>query len=624
MFGGGWSMDNGNRLQTFLRHIEGHSKDLDQVRSRLLPTFADWPIQHGSEADWIRFLVAADVVDCLRPIGGEPLAAEQSGLPHALAWYVAGSILGMDDTLRALWREQLVQASMHLYSSRTYRSELSAWRLPGQYDVDRFPAELRRDYAIQIARSMRALNPEHLEFRVMRASSGVASSEVRRWPTPLNAFLTRAAWIPVSRQGITYHFVAPSQAWLFQEDDDRPPRFMDLVVPQVVLALDSTSLQWLCDYASLGIFNSDKYAGRAIAAMAVAADNGISDLREVRRFIDMFRRLWTRAQALGQTPAPSTFVPVRREGAITAIDKASGVLSSAYFDDQHDVLRTQLLEEVGAAVFDFVPSDVGGTWKWVSATAPHRFKKISSQTLEVFLDGVKFEEAASWPLLIEIVGSWIVDFLMCVAEHKGGSFVKATQNTLARLRRTAMNLSIAFASDIQITYGEQRLPLPVALRGALVLPTPRGPVLIVQTKRTGLGLDMLASLAGHIAGALSMREMANGLEAALLRLSKLQGDAPGEPPDDDTVASALGVEPGAIKSTRELASGDLLSLLHFALPLAACLSTSQVLEALILLVNDEEPSHDALQITLDALAPAWVCRWQYSRSAWHQLATCVI
>ncbi|SFT71839.1 sacsin N-terminal ATP-binding-like domain-containing protein [Paraburkholderia aspalathi] len=602
MFGGGWSVDNGKRLETFLGHAEAHSKDLEQVRTRLLPAFEDWPIRNGAETAWIHFLTAAGVTDCLRPIGGEKLAPEQSGTPHALAWSISRSVSGMDETLCVSWRDQMLQAAAHLYSSRNYRSELAAWRLPGQHEATRFSAELRRDYAVQIARSIRALNSDHLEFRVMRAGVGAVSSEVRRWPTPLHAFLTRGAWLPIVRQGSALNFVAPGQAWFFQEDEERPPRFMDLMASQVALTLDATTLQWLCEHASLSVFNNDKYAGRAIAAMATAAAHGISDLREVRRFTDLFRRLWMRAQTLGQVPAPSTCVPVRHGGSITAVHKTGGAITSAYLDDQHDVLRTQLLEEVGEAVFDFVPGDAAGVWEWVLATAPGRFKQISTEALEVFLDGVKFDEAARWPLLTEVVGPWIIDFLLCVAEHKGGSFVKATQNSLGRLRRTAMSLGIAFAENIQIAHGERRLALPGLLRGALVLPTPQGSVLAVQASRSDMSLESLASIAGHLAAALSMREMAHGLEAALLRLARLQGDAPDEPPGDDTVASALGIEPGSIKRTRELASGDLRSLLHFALPLAACLSTPQVLDTLVHLVDDQDPPHDTLHAALETLA----------------------
>lgn len=604
MLGGGWNVENGKRLEAFLRHAEGYSKDLQDVRERLLPPFDQWPISHGADADWIRFLTAAGVTDCLRPIGGEQLVAERSGQPHPLAWAVSSLVAGMDESLRVAWRDQMVHAATHLYGSRIYRSELAPWRLPGQHEAAELSGELRREYAVQVVRSISKLNVEQLQFRVLRAGVGAVTSEVHRWPTPLYAFLTRAAWLPVARQGSTFSFVPPAQAWLFQEDDERPPRFIDLVYPQVALAMDGPAMQWLCDHASLGILNQDKFAGRAIGAMAAAAANGISELRDARRFADLFRRLWARAQDLEQSPASTTYVPVRRGGAIAAIHRTDGELTSAYFDDQHDPLRTQLLEEVGAAVFDFVPADPPGAWKWINATAPGRFKRISSEAMEVFLDGVQFDESVPRPLLTEVLGPWIVDFLVCVAEHKSGSFVKATQNVLGRIRRTAMTLEVAFATEIQIANDDQRLLLPPSLRGALALPTSRGPILIVQANQRALSLDLLASLAVHIAAALSMREMANGLEAALLRLARLHDDEQDGPPDDETVAAALGVDAGAIKTTRQLASGDLMGMLYFALPLAACASTPHVLDVLANLANNEDPSHDAVQAALDALATA--------------------
>ena len=138
-----------------------------------------------------------------------------------------------------------------------------------------------------------------------------------------------------------------------------------------------------------------------------------------------------------------------------------------------------------------------------------------------------------------------------------------------------MTMAVITGRDIRIAHGDKRMALPPSHRGALYLIRPGGAVLIVQTEDHDLTLELLAGVSGQLAAALGSRELANGLDAALLRLSSLLRDHPDAIPDDVMLAKALGVEMDSIKRTRRLASGDLISLLDFAIPLSACLGSPE-------------------------------------------------
>jgi len=71
MYGAGWEVLNGSKLNALLRTTAEGSEDMKISLRRLLPEYATWPIRHGAESDWGRFLKASEVVDCLRPVGGE-------------------------------------------------------------------------------------------------------------------------------------------------------------------------------------------------------------------------------------------------------------------------------------------------------------------------------------------------------------------------------------------------------------------------------------------------------------------------------------------------------------------------------------------------------------------------
>lgn len=600
MFGSGWDVTNGKKLQALLRLGVAYSTDLRQSFRRLLPEFSVWPVRYGVQDDWVRFLCAAGVADCLRPIGGEKVTLERSGSPASLVVSVAGSVAGLVGPLRDHWRKQLTQNCNKMFTSRSYRAEIKPWRIPGQCDLEAFPKEILYDYAVQVIVAMRTFTEDHYSFRAVRTDAGKGSTEQHRLSTPLFAFLTGAEWVPVQQSGGTVHFVKPSHAWHFNSDDERPPRFMEFLARQVVAIIDPATLQWMREHAQLGIYNDDRDAPQALLATADAAAAGITDVRDVRRYREIFRRLWGKVRESGQPPRGAC-VPVMSAGAIAAVRKTAGGVSLAYFDDERDALKMQLLEEVGEAVFDFVRGDQAAAWQWVNASAPGCFRRISDDPAEVFVDGIKFDDTMQSRALADIVGSWVIDFFVCVAEHKGSSFVQATSNTLGRIRRAALAMVVITGRTIQIAHGENRIPLPPSLRGALSLIRPNGPVLIVQTPGHALPLDVLAGAAGQLAVALGSRELANGLEASLLRLASMLHNNPGETPDDNIMSSALGVEMNALKRTRHLARGELISLLDFAVPLSACLATQQTTSRLQELASSDDPAHEDIQAALEML-----------------------
>lgn len=601
MFGAGWDVPNGRRLHVLLRVTADASEDLRRSLTRLLPEHAAWPIRHGTQADWVRFLAAAGVTDCLRPIGGESVTFEPTGNPANLPAFILRGATGLAEALRAHWRAQLTQDCTRMYTSRQYRAELRPWRIPGQSEHESFPAEVRRDYAVQVALAMRALGDEHRSFRAVRADTGAVATEPHRLSTPLHAFLTGAEWLPVTRPGGQLRFVKPSAAWYFNTDEERPPRFVDFVVHQVAAAIDATTLEWLQDRAQLGLFNDERHAGRAVVALSEAASSRISDIRDVRRFQELFRRLWASARQDGM-PKAGSCVPVLVGGEIGVVTRTGDALAVAYFDDERDGLKKQLLEEVGEPVFDLVRGDTTAAWNWANASTPGRFRRISDEPAEVYVDGIKFDDGTPSRLLSDIVGPWIIDFLVCVAEHKSSAFVQSTQNTLGRIRRAAMALAVISGEQIHIAHGDERVPLPPSLRGALALHRPVGPVLIIQTAERPFTLDHLAGAAGQLAAALGSRELAHGLDAALLRLAAAMRDHDGEAPEDSIVATALGVEPEAIRQTRRLASGDLIGMLDLAIPLSACIGPPDVTSRLQELATQDDPHDDDLRAALEGLA----------------------
>ena len=604
MFGSGWDVANGSKLAHFLRAGAGKSADCAQVLDHLLPAFTAWPISHGEIVGWSRFLFATGVRDALRPMRCDASIADPVGKPADLVAAVAAAYPGFSDSLQSLWREQLTRDIAKMFSTVRYRAELRFWRFPGQDQLQSFPSDLRRDYAVQIAIAMRALSEEHLTFRTARPTTGAVVTDSHRLSTPLRAFLAFGEWVPVLKPGSTPRFVKPAEAWLFKAEDKRPPRFLEFVVHPVVAALDESAAEWLQRHAGLSLFNDGRHAQRALHYLSDAATARITEFRDVRRFQELFQRVWSSARHVSQPP-PARCVPVLVNGEVRAIAGDSAAAPDAWFDDGQDSLRRQLLDEVGEPVFGFLRGDDPAAWDWVSASAPGRFRLLSEQRADVFVDGVRFDEVYPARPLTEVIGSWIVDFLVLVAEYKGSAFVQVTQKTLGRIRRQAMSLSVVTGQEIRIAHGDDQLPLPSSLAGVLTFSRTAGSVLIAEVHRgTDLTLPLLAGAAGQLAIALGAKELSHGLEAALLRLSTMVRVESGDVPDDAMLATSLGIDTAAIERTRKLAIGDLQSVLSLSVPLAACFGLPEIAARLQALADQEDPAEQNLREVFEALARA--------------------
>ena len=427
MFGSGWSgVSNGKRLESFLKAAGERSVELEGTRAGLLPIFSEWPIGFGKEDDWSRFLRAAGVMDNLRPIGAEE-RMQKDQQPYPLAFDLSRSIAGFSEPAAKLWLADLqAVAQTAKYSTVNYRADCVPWRIPGQCELDGLPVEVRKEFAYQVIRVVSSLEEEHLNFRVFRPGKPSSGQAPMTWPTPLLSFLRKTCWVPVLRGGGALRFIAPNEAWHFNTDDDVLPRFMEIVAPTVAKVFDFGALEWLRTYCGLRILNDGRDAIPALAAYAKSARLGLSDPRDVKRFRELFGDIWTSVAGLNEG-VDLDKIPVIVSGRIGVVDPSAdgedcGDTPTGYVVDEDDAAKKRLLEELALPLFDFGKADPEDTAGWLEALAPGKFVRISEVNLDVLIDGKRFDASVEIPLLSEVFGTWIVDFIVCVGVSRAGNF----------------------------------------------------------------------------------------------------------------------------------------------------------------------------------------------------------
>ncbi|MCA1575767.1 MAG: DUF3883 domain-containing protein [Acidobacteria bacterium] len=618
LIGVGWPTANGRLLEKLLRQVGDSSEEFTEARECLLPSYKDWPVQFGTEDDWMRFLLATGSLDCLRPVCREENKIQKDSIGHSIDNVIVHSV-DLDDESKAIWARDLALFSALKNPNTNYRAELRTWRFPGQGASLSFTDKaLRRDYAFQILKAIPHLQKEHKSFRVFRPLHS-QSNEVR-WPTPLKSFLTQAWWLPVQRGGNEIRFVSVSNAWLSSEDfDPRPPRFVDLVSPSVVRGSED-GLAWLRASGGLGVLDNPSDAGRALRVFAQAAKDKLDQDTDVRRFSELFSTTWNTALQQ-ETKINIDWIPIRIGDSIEALsvaqtDNAHNV-AVAYFVDQDDNAKKQLLSELEEPLFDFDVKDVERSWIVLDKLSQGRFRRMSQVPLEVHVDGCRFESNTKTPFLRDVFGGWITDFLICAAEYKGGAFFHSTQKTLTKLKHAAENLRVVVAQKAQISMNGKISNLPIAVRGGVVLREGSTTVLILEAVAGTATLDILAGTATQLAMALNQKALATAFEAALLRLAKLQLDKT-VGADDDDLAEALGIEVEHVQQTRRYTQLDFSSHIYFAQPLAAYLDLSPAVDMLVQLDAQEDLSEE---VVLQALKPVSLALNMEERQLLAQLGT---
>jgi len=405
MFGAGWNTSNGKVLESFLRVAGQFSAELERARGNLLLPFKQWPIKYGEEADWIRFLHAAGVLDILRPIAGVKIEKTTTG-----AWLadIIVDVSALDKDSKSIWRSALKPLAADIRNPYTsYRCDFTPWSFPGQPDSLSFSApSLRREYAHQILRATPYLERRHFDFRVYRPGRHGSQANEEQWPTPLHAFLTNASWLPVQQGNEDIRFVKPCDAWLAsREFDSRPPRFVNLVSPALLRNADD-GIDWLITNADLGVLDEAQYASRALKTYSqIAHGEGLSDLTDVKRFRELFGRAWESSIAERQTVTLS-YIPIVVGDRISAMDISIVEENHdvAYLLDDDDEVKKEILRELGAPLFDFHAGNSESTWSVLNELAPGRFLRASELALEVHLDDVLVQPSSDTPFLREVLG----------------------------------------------------------------------------------------------------------------------------------------------------------------------------------------------------------------------------
>ncbi len=222
--------------------------------------------------------------------------------------------------------------------------------------------------------------------------------------------------------------------------------------------------------------------------------------------------------------------------------------------------------------------------------------------LRCFVTGRSTRAGPGHPGLRDVIGGWLVEFLVLAAEVKGGAFFRKTQKNLADLKRQLDKVRLVITRELSVVIEGAEQPLPVGLNGRMVRDDPQFPALLVERAESESIGSLLCRISESLAHLVN-RQLANAFEAAALRLMAVLGSAGKEwpNPSDEDQAEALGVTVERVMATRKETVADPMHVLFMARPLAIALGVEAIHLAHII-AADEQVSEVSLRSILEPVA----------------------
>jgi hypothetical protein len=596
MFGVGWTdANNGIKLDQYFKGAKGQSAEIEARAKNFIPQYKNWDFEVGRESDWFEFLYALGVRDHLRVFKHSQLSesATADWMPNALS-----NKLDLSDIAKSAWKDELQELTKKAwYNSVSYSAKCDIWLIPGLLELQDLSDEVRKLFSYQLIKALSDVSSVHLCFKVSRKGANII--ELR---SPLATYLKCFPWMPVAMRGSKPSFVAPQNAWLFNIDEETTPKFLKVIIPTIsklLEALNTAQYQKLLGFRGL---NDHFYAQQAIDLALDSVEQGLIDDLSVKRFSSIFKVLWknlltTNADAGGMSRLLTYVGDTIKIADFTSVFNKQ----TCFYVDEDNPSKINLLKNLEIPFFDFDSKFSEESWRLIQPIAPTVMKKLSSEELYVVVDGNKINSDVQIQSLEDCFGSDFLDLLVLIAAHKGQRFFSATKAPLISLRTRAKQLGVVVARHIEVSIANKVCDLPDSLNSAVVTNFDNQTLLVVQSNKPLLSLDLLTGISEQFSHALEYPSLASAFEATFLRLSKENWQANSITQLSELYTRLVGVSSDNINDTLKEVRGDLETCLRFAHMLAIAIGHFEIVDELAQLVEHHESINE--DEVVEALAP---------------------
>lgn len=576
LFSQQWPGTTGLQLASLFTNARAVSDDIASLEKRLLVSPTDEPFKGELVTEWHDFLSRIGVKDGLWPVE-MPLSTD-TFRGDELTKQRLGRALKMKDEDVAQWQltHTLSQEANHPYTY--YRVQSSFFRLPGQFDFSQLTISAKQIYARLVFSQIGAWGKEHFSVTIERPRS--SGKDTLTWPTPLTAFVRHAAWVPIREDAATERYVAPCNAWHYDESDGSIASTFLPIVPRDLrrqLENSQSSRERLVDLGRLRVVGCVKDAPALATLLGdLLAANKIGEAES-----GSFRRLHNQAwqqmltadslQRAGFTNASTLFLAAHRGTELVPLKVrhegdacCDGELFVVNSDDR---LRRQLLSDLRFPTLDVGSRHGAQVVGLLKPLCGENVRPSSSVNIEVLADDVNVVPNKDAPYLFDGDSEWIKSLVALTIQLKGRVPSHHSPQAQSQVQKRLSALRAVRGDHIALRVDQSRAELPAFFHQVVLINDVEFPTIAFSSRSDSLTWDTVERLVPAIVAAADRGSIQADLEVAILRLRRSAVDDRAPEPGDEELADALTTSVAEIRALRRELRSQELVILEFLYPI---------------------------------------------------------
>lgn len=582
LFSSGWPQHTlGPITGSFLQQTASTSEDLHKLSLRLLASPKAYPFREHEIDDWVDFLTLIGVQFGLSPVPGINRQVKVHRTDFKAQ--VLGTRLGFPEATITLWEQEISKTGREpYYRSTTHAIEGNIWYFPGQGHHDQWPEQVRISYAELILHWLKKGQTQYFKTSFFDSYYPVAGRF--EWPTPLAAFLRRAAWFPIKMPrhvGDNVFFQPLQKVWLQSDDDnERLPAYLPSAQTQIrkMLRQAPELVDRLRDLCNARVWNaSNTLTAQADYLGELYKTIGIEPFH-LRSFLNTYSKTWegvanSTSSLDWHLDGSQHFIITEQNGKYHAINIKQHAtsqpkeLSEIYVKDVDDDLSVNLVKMLDAHVFSVDSAKVTRIASLLKPILGSRYRSIADLKIEVVVDGRPFSESKTKAdKFIEVCPS-LPKIVLLTTECLTSLEAQRLPAERTELIRSLNKIELCLASEMAFMVRDELIGLPSSHYGAISIPDKDRPAVVVLSTSSTPGWDDLAAAVKPLATLLRQPALAYPLKNAFRALQRNNVSLGAANIDINLLATELGIDIQRVSHILNSLRGDLTIIRSFLRPL---------------------------------------------------------
>jgi len=581
-FSAEWPGTNGQLLEQVLEAWDDDAS-MQRIRETLIAPPDVWPTHRLPRPDeaWTAFLRQLGVRDGLSPNDAKRTSVTGAGWEFGYPDAIAGRV-SLGSAIAADWVEHLhVAAKVPYYTTVAYEIDGPVSVLPGHERHSEQTEVTRLLYGRLLAASLGRWPDAALEVRIRRPAHA-PTRDVVTWPSPAATFVARQAWLPIALPRLepgtgarAEQVSTPSSAWLVEDDPrEQTPSFVPLISLDVRRRIASDdSLRRRLAAAGMRVWGRPSEALSSLTLMADSFEEyGVLEGLELR-LKQAYQQAWAQVVKRGE-PWPSADVPTHvlasRGEDLECVDLTPDE-AEVWVLVAGDRLTETLLRAVGRPVLVASASDGAAIQELLAQRWGHRVVPVLPGDSQVVVDGSVVIPSSEQPRLVEVVGSWLAEFVALTLQLRRPQFTRQSERTLRDALDSLRRIRLVEAREFGLRVKGLDVPTPPIFLQAVPADDEVAPTLVARatTTQTWAGLRDAMPAIAELA---HQPQFASPLRDVLVDLARITGTDEVVPPTADEYAAAFLESADRVRAVLADQRGSLDDLLRMLRPVIAVLA----------------------------------------------------